>query len=337
MKRWMVVLLAIVGATFGVIVGNVRADIFADNARLGRGINFGNALDAPTEGAWGVVLKASYFKAVRDAGFDTVRLPVKWSAHAKRTAPYTIDETFARRVDWAINQARANHLNIIVNVHHYDGMDNDPDHHVDRLIGLWQQIATRYKDQPASVYFELLNEPHNKLTEAKWNTIIPRLLRVVRETNPTRPVIVGPGQWNSTWALDKFHLPADDHHLILTVHSYDPFHFTHQGADFVPGAKRWQGTHWNGTPREEAEIRRVFEKAAAWGKTHHRPVFLGEFGSIGNADTPSRARWTRYVVHEAEQLGFSWAYWEFCSGFGAYNPRTDEWREPIKAALIAAN
>src|SRR5579884_3052050 len=297
-------------AVMGFVTESARADIYAANTRLGRGINLGNALEAPTEGAWGVVLKARYFRAIKQAGFDTVRLPVKWSAHAKAAAPYTIDPKFAARVDWAIDQALANHLNIIVNMHHYEGMDDDPDRNADRFVGLWQQIATRYKDRPASVYLELLNEPHNKLTEVKWNAIFPRALRVVRQTNPTRPVIIGPGRWNGIWALGKLQLPPDDHNLIVTVHSYDPFQFTHQGASFVPGAARWRGRHWTGSAREKGEIRRNFEKAAAWGKEHNRPIFLGEFGSIANADMPSRARWTAFVVREAERLGFSWAYWE---------------------------
>ena len=72
-------------------------------------------------------------------------------------------------------------------------MDADPDKHLPRLAGLWEQIAARYKDRPASVYFELHNEPHDKLTEATWNEAIPVVLKAVRATNPTRPVIVGPG------------------------------------------------------------------------------------------------------------------------------------------------
>src|SRR5262249_22302659 len=159
------------------------------------------------EGAWGVTLKAEYFAAIKKAGFATVRLPVKWSAHASSDAPNTIDPKFAERVDWAVDQALANGLNIIVNVHHYDEMNAKPDHHLPRLVAIWRQIATRYKDRPAGVYFELLNEPNGKITDAKWNGALPKILAAVRETNPTRPVIVGPAPWNGIWALDKLQLP----------------------------------------------------------------------------------------------------------------------------------
>jgi endoglucanase len=310
------------------------ADVQDANRRLGRGINLGNALDAPREGQWGVTLKPQYFRAIKEAGFDTVRLPVRWSSHAADEAPYTIDPEFAARVDWAVGLALANRLNIIVNVHHYDELHADPGRHVPRLVGLWEQIAARYKDRPAGVYLELLNEPHGALTEERWNAAIPRALEAVRRTNPSRPVIVGPASWNAIRALDKLGLPADDHNLILTVHHYEPFSFTHQGAPWMEGSGKWKGRKWEGREEEQAAVRGEFEKAAAWGREHGRPVFLGEFGAFEAADMESRARWTRFVAAEAQRQGFSWAYWEFCSGFGAYDPQASRWREPLKAALV---
>jgi len=52
------------------------------NESLKCGINLGNALDAPKEGDWGVVLQSDYFKLIKTAGFNHVRLPVRWSSHA---------------------------------------------------------------------------------------------------------------------------------------------------------------------------------------------------------------------------------------------------------------
>jgi len=310
-------------------------DIHFLNKKLGRGINLGNALEAPKEGAWGVTLKAEYFKTIKKAGFDSVRLPVNWSAHAHSQVPYELDPKFAERVDWAIDQALANQLNIVVNVHHYAQIFSNPDQHKDRLVGIWSQLATRYKARPAGVFFEILNEPHDKLTDDKWNATFPEVLAVVRKTNPTRPVIIGPGQWNSVRGLDKFELPKDDRNLILTVHYYDPHKFTHQGASWEKGSDAWKGTKWTGTDEERAAVRKAFDKAGAWAKAHNVPVYLGEFGAIAVADIDSRGRWTSFVAREAESRGYSWAYWEFCAPqFGAYDQKTESWREPLKAALI---
>lgn len=81
-------------------------------------------------------------------------------------------------------------------------------------------------------------------------------------------------------------------------------------------------------------MRRDFNEALGWGVKHRRPVFVGEFGTYHLADIESRARWTRFVVDEASKCKMGWAYWEFCAGFGAYDPQQNEWIEPIKKALL---
>src|SRR5437660_8122198 len=76
-------------------------DIFAAAKLLSRGVNLGNALEAPAEGEWGMTLKTEYFDAIARTGFDSVRIPIRWSAHADREPPYAIDEKFFTRIDWA--------------------------------------------------------------------------------------------------------------------------------------------------------------------------------------------------------------------------------------------
>ena len=149
----------------------------AANKKLGRGINLGNALEAPKEGEWGVTLKADYFEPIKEAGFDSVRIPIRWSAHAAAEAPYAIDAEFSDRVDWAIDR-RWPTTDLIVNVHHYDGMDAIRTSTA-AIVGLWEQIAARYKDRPERLVFELLNEPHDKLTDEKWQEVSARVLAAV--------------------------------------------------------------------------------------------------------------------------------------------------------------
>jgi len=50
-----------------------------------------------------------------------------------------------------------------------------------------------------------------------------------------------------------------------------------------------------------------------------------------------RAKWTNEVARQAESLGWSWSYWEFCSGFGIYNLADKSWNEPLVKALIPVN
>jgi endoglucanase len=313
-------------------------DAFTANRLLGRGLNLGNALEAPQEGAWGLTLEADHFRQIKQAGFDSVRIPIRWSAHAPAESPYTLDPTFCKRVDWAIDQALANNLATVINVHHFEELYNDPDKHLPRFRAIWRQIAERYRDRPAQLFFELLNEPHGQLTGERWQLMIGQLLSVIRipdqGRNWTRNILIGPGNWNNVHHLDQLQLPESDRYLIATFHYYLPFEFTHQGASWVSGSAKWKGTTWTGTPPQQQAVQNDFAKAAAWAKKQNRPLYLGEFGAYSAADMDSRARWTRAVAREAEKHGMSWAYWEFAAGFGVYDRNARAWRQPLLRALL---
>lgn len=307
--------------------------IFERAYRIGRAVNLGNALEAPNEGEWGVTLQADYFSLIKNAGFTAVRIPVRFSAHALAEAPYTLDDKFLARVDWAVNNALEQGLVAIVDMHHYLEIFEKPEENRARFIAIWQQLAEHYQGYSQDLYFELLNEPNGQLTTELWSQLATDTLKVVRQTNPTRPVIIGPGSWNSATQLQYLVLP-DDPNIIVTFHYYSPFQFTHQGAEWAAGSEAWLGTTWDGLDWERRIIRQDFLVAADWGKQHNRPVFLGEFGAYSKADMASRALWTDAVARTAEELGITWAYWEFCSGFGVYDPVAKVWREPLLKALI---
>jgi aryl-phospho-beta-D-glucosidase BglC (GH1 family) len=340
------------GRSHRFLVDNIRAvcfdrgemqKIFADpffkqlKPAFGRGVNLGNALEAPKEGDWGVVLKEEYFKKIAAAGFNSVRIPVRWSAHADEAPPYRIDPKFFERVDWAIDQALKNHLIPVVNMHHYMELFAEPDKHSERFLALWQQIAEHYKDYPPELALELLNEPNDKLTADKWNKLLDEAVKVVRRSNPTREIVIGPVGWNGIGDLPTLVLPEGDRHLIVTVHYYSPFQFTHQGAEWAGAeAQKWLGNKWTGAKAEQQAVLLDLDKAITWAVEHQRPLYLGEFGAYSKADMESRARWTAFVADEALKLKMGFAYWEFCSGFGVYNPQKNQWIEPLKQALLAA-
>jgi len=102
----------------------------------------------------------------------------------------------------------------------------------------------------------------------------------------------------------------------------------------VDGSDAWLGTEWAGTSPQKRSLQFDFDVVAQWAKDNERPIFLGEFGAYSKAALASRARWTAFVAREAEKRGFSWAYWEFCSGFGVYDQSSGVWNEPLLQALL---
>lgn len=308
---------------------------------LGRGINLGNMLEAPREGDWGVKAEPQYIDLAAK-NFRTVRVPVRWSNHAAKTADATIDEKFAKRVDEVVDGLLVRGAYVILNVHHYNqivgnGLHNhefevDPAVVETRFLNLWKQIAARYKDRPGRLVFELLNEPNGKLDGEPWNQLSAKALAIVRETNPTRTVMIGPGSWNNVNELPRLRLPRD-RDLIVQVHTYEPFVFTHQGVDWrkppLPAGVRCCDS------KQRREMTQALEKARQWNRANGVPVYLGEFGAHSKGDMESRAAWARFMRDEAERLGIGWAWWELASDFsGVWSPETKGWVEPIRKALL---
>src|SRR5690554_701607 len=309
-------------------------DAFEINQKLGRGINLGDALEAPREGEWGVRLRADYFRLIAEQGFDSVRIPIRWSTHAKRGKPYKINATFFSRVDWAIENALQNGLYVIINFHHYEKVYANPEKESKRFLALWEQVARRYKDYPENLVFEILNEPKAKLTPERWNILLAEVLAVIRKENAERIVMIGTADWGGLGALSKLRLPADDR-LILTIHYYNPFPFTHQGAEWVENPSALPvGVIWNGSYYEKKAIINEFKPLFHYAREHNVPVNIGEFGAYSKADLKSRALWTAYCARFFENSGFSWHYWEFCSGFGIYNPKTRRFYDELVTALV---
>ncbi len=304
------------------------ADAKAFVKAQGRGINLGNMLEAPTEGGWGVVLKQEDLALIASKGFTNVRMPIRWDGsgvgaarfeRVSRSEPYTVDPRFFDRIDSALSWARQNRLMVVMNDHHHDSLFQNFEHERPRFIAMWKQIAERYKDMPTdSVAFEILNEPNTQVTVEAWNSLLDTTLKVIRQSNPTRPVVLGTANWGGLSGLSGLKLPSGDPNLILTIHYYEPFVFTHQGADWVTPIPP-TGVPWEGTYYEKLAVRQAMDAIAEYAKARDLPVYIGEFGAYSAAEAASRARWTRYCARLFESYGFSWAYWEFKAGFGVYD------------------
>jgi len=314
--------------------GSKPADIYTVNGYLSRTINIAFTFDAPKEGDWGHTLQATDFKLIKEAGFTAVRLPIRWVSRMNTEPPFTIDPQFLARIDWAIGEALKNHLAIILDNHIDDQFKKEPTVYRERFLSLWKQLSAHYRDQPQQVMFEVMAEPHGGL-DLVWNDYFKDALAIIRKTNPTRAVIVGPPFYNLVYKLSDLQLPPDDY-LILTIHYYDPTQFTMQGEDWYPIGKprEWIGTKWLGTEQERNIIIHVMDVISDWAKKNRRPVFLGEFGAGDHADTTSRALYFSCIRQQAELHGFSWGVFNFAVSFSLYDQMTKTWNQALLQALI---
>lgn len=299
--------------------------------------------------------------AMARAGFQTVRLPVTFGAWASVNAPYRWDAPDGLAApDSLVRWALDNNLRVVIDLHHveFDGSVPGADSTA-RLVWLWQQIATRYRNtDPERVMFELRNEPHN-MTGAAWRAQATQLIQTVRAIVPEHTLIVGFHDWNSRAAMQQSE-PFADPNIIYTFHFYDPFVFTHQGATWssdglpdlkgvpfpanpagsltVPAAAKgtWIENALNKYPAEATYAALYNSLAAAknWSVAKQVPIFLGEFGSYNlRADPDSRCRHAEAIYLALGKLQIPSAWWEWDGGFSMFGANSRQLMPCMEQAL----
>lgn len=295
-----------------------------------RCMNLSGALEAPTEGLWGYTIRETDLKRIKNAGFDTVRLPVRWKL-IDAGGQKQIDPEQLARVDEVLRQALDAGLKVILNVHHYNALNDDPDTHEPRLEAIWHQLSTHYQAAPQELIFELINEPHSNMTIKRTDMLNRRLLADIRANHPNRWILYGTAHWGALEGMLKS-APPYDPKAIIGFHYYEPFNFTHQGAFFVD-PPRPTGVTW-GTESDRNTVAKDMAKAANFRDRARMPVILGEFGVYEEIALPLRADWTGTVRAEAESVGFGWCHWGYATTFKTYNTDDETWLYPILRALI---
>ncbi len=302
---------------------------FAAAQRLGRGVNV-LGFDGLWDGGIDAPFKFRNFSRIRKAGFQHVR--INFHAFKYMNAEGIVDPVVLGALDDAVTAAIAAGLIPIIDEHNNEECSNDAARCRVLLLAFWRQIAERYRGKYPSALFEILNEPGAPMTFAEWNEIALSVLATIRGFDRERVVIVAALNTEEQQALKPLRLPDNDRRIILTAHYYKPFHFTHQGAPWIPDGPK-AGLSW-GSPAERAVMKDDFAAIDRWAKAQRRPVYLGEFGVYDAATMQDRARYMSAAARMAEQLKWPWAAWQFDHDFALFDTDRDSWNEPLLKALI---
>ena len=109
----------------------------------------------------------------------------------------------------------------------------------------------------------------------------------MRESNPHRIVRLPP-----------------DRRLIVSIHSYDPFDFTHQGEPWRDPV-RPTGRGCCDTAQRR-QLQEPLDTAVAWSQAQGVPLHLGEFGAFNAGAMEARAAYAHMVREAAEARGVGW-------------------------------
>ena len=335
--------------------------------QIRRGVNLSHWLEVPPGEDWANSrCDLSDLIRIKSEGFDHVRVPIGWNHQTGPSPGFALDRSKLASVDVLLKQAQRAGLAVIINVHGFDDFMENPRFQRRKLIAIWKQLSDHYANQSESVFFEILNEPAGSASTDLMNDFYVDVLKVIRQKNPDRGVLVGPSDFNSVYELQRLRLPEDDKALIVTVHSYDPFPFTHQKATWTtPGVRDVSGIRFPGPPDSytaipvgaeswmrdwldgynkvkndeynpcsSLAIQRGLDIAAGYGSYYNRPIHLGEFGAFLEADRVSRANYLMSVRRAAEEREIGWAVWDWKANFAYWDRANGEPLPLLRRALF---
>lgn len=298
--------------------------------KMARGINV-LGYDGIWDGGVDDPFELRYFEMIRDAGFRHVRINLFGFKHMD--AQHRLSATVLNSLDVVVKRGLAAGLVVVVDEHDTDTCQRAPADCAVKLKAFWRQVSARYAGRHPNLVFEILNEPGGAMTQATWNGLASEVLATIRGSNPTRTVIVGAINSEDAASVRALELPAADRNLIVTVHYYKPFLFTHQGAPWSAKLAALHDTEW-GSKEDRQRLADDFAVVDGWAKAQRRPIYLGEFGVYEGAPIPARTRWIAAVARSAERLGWAWAYWQFDHDFAVFDSASHTWIAPILRALI---
>ncbi len=324
--------------------------------QLARGINLSNWFnDYSDKNQFSNRYTTAHFTQIKNAGFTYVRLPIGPTVLVDPNNMATIQPANLALVDQAIRNITSVGLAVAIEMHNSNAtfetkLATDPISRV-AFKQYWKNLATYFKKYDTSkLFFEIYNEPHvgaertiAGIDKNWWAPFQLQIIESIREAAPEHYIIAGAENWNNWYDLTQLQ-PYSVKNIVYNFHLYDPFTFTHQGADWVgdpydkmkaipypanPGNMAPLVTaattstlknllSWHGNQRYNIDsINTVIKQVYLWANRNSVPVICNEFGVYKKfAPAESRSHYLQDMHNTLAKYKMGWAVWEYDESFG---------------------
>ena len=319
-------------------------------AAMQPGWNLGNTFDAigADETAWGnPVVTQALLANIKAQGFKSIRIPASWGQHEGAAPDYTIDPTFLSRVEQVVDWALADHLYVVVNVHHdsWQWVTTMPTQHdavLAQFTATWTQLADRFKNKSSRLVLESITEQgftgssgddqsYSLLNEL--NTTFYRVVRGSGGANATRylvlPTLYDNGDQARLDALTTTITALNDPRLIATIHFYGYWPFSAN----VAGTTTFDAT-------TQKDLTDTLDRAYTTFVAKGIPVIIGEYGllgfdqGLGAIEQGESFKFFEYFGYYARTKGITTMLWDN----GQHFARTAlVWKDPALFAQIKSS
>ena len=176
---------------------------------------------------------------IKQTGMNSIRLPFHYKSFTEEDymGLKSNQDGFAR-IDSVIKWCKEEGLYVILDMH--DAPGGQTGDNIDDSYGypwlfeseesqqlfceIWEKIANRYKDEPAILGYDLLNEPiatHFNNKEEINKHLVPvykKGIESIRSVDKNHIILLGGAQWNSNFTM--FDEKAIDSKMMYTCHRY---------------------------------------------------------------------------------------------------------------------
>lgn len=312
----------------------------------GESMQIGNpdgAIHAET--AWGnPVVTKKMIAAVKKAGFNAVRIPIRWQCHITNPQAMSIDKAWIARIKEVVGWCLSYDMKVIINVHHEKWLEGRPtyqykEENCQKLALLWMNIASEFANYDARLAFAGTNEVHIKDNWGKptaenlevqnaYNQIFIDVVRATGGNNVLRHLIVQTYVCNPQFGIDNgdFIIPRDiegnaNNYMSVEFHYYQPW-------DYAGGVKYY---YWGDAYKQYGEtgdsnektMTDFFDKVVNTWSNKGLGIVIGEWGMSDhytnkNIDKihENMTYYCRFLKNEAQKRGFSTFIWDN-SSFGS--------------------
>ena len=339
--RLIAVIVCLVNAKSTPTLAQSRAAAFSRAASLNNGMNI-----SWLEQTWNTRALSSTpvgnndFFLLKKLGFKSIRLPVAFEYYAAKRVPIT---EVLKHVDKVLGYCKQNGLKLVIDYHYGKLNDSNYVKETQFIIKTWNILANRYLKVPADqLFFEIYNEPP-PMNPQLWKDAAYNIVNAIRKIDRKRTLLVGASNYNSIYELSRM-VRLPDENIIYTYHFYEPFFFTHQGAEWVgnqaattgvpfpynvekfpvinPKAKgTWGETNYYQYKKDgnEQSVKDKLQIVKNWSGTYYVPVLCSEYGVYNQfADMESRCRYIKAVKQALRQLQMPGMLWEYNGNFSIF-------------------
>ena len=309
----------------------------------GESMDIGNpegSINAET--AWGnPVVTEAMIQAVKNAGFNAIRIPIRWQCHITDPQKMSIDQDWIDRIKTVVGWCLDNDLKVIINAHHEKWLESRPtyeykDKNCEKLGLLWKNIASAFADYDSRLAFAGTNEvhikdnwgkpePENLAVQNDYNQKFVDAVRATGGNNAKRHLIVQTYVCNPWFGIDNgdFIIPKDaegngNNYMSVEFHYYQPWsyagypenetHYDYWGAAYKDAGKA--------PAEDENSMKEFFEKVVNTWSSQGLGIVIGEWGVTNRyTSNPDKVHenmtyYSKFLTTEARTRGFSTFVWD---------------------------